>query len=59
MTYVEHLCTAADLNTEQRRIVDLYAALCGVDFLSRKAAGPEHDAGAHLVDGWLDRVIRA
>jgi aminoglycoside phosphotransferase (APT) family kinase protein len=59
MTYVEHLCTAADLKPDQRRMVDLYAALCGVDFLSRKAAGAERDAGLHLVDGWLERAISA
>ncbi len=56
MTYVEHLCAAADLGPEQRRIVDLYAAMCGIDFLSRIPAGLEHRAGARHVERWLDRA---
>ncbi len=56
MTYVDHLCTAADVTPEQRRVVDLYAALCGVDFLSRTPNRAEHGAGARLVKSWLDRA---
>jgi aminoglycoside phosphotransferase (APT) family kinase protein len=55
MSYVEYLCAAAGVGPDRRRVIDLYAALCGVDFLSRIPVGAEHRDGVALVESWLDR----
>ncbi|MBJ7609024.1 MAG: aminoglycoside phosphotransferase family protein [Candidatus Dormibacteraeota bacterium] len=57
MSYVEHLCTAADVTQDQRRVIHLYAGLCGIDFLSRMAVSPAHAAGVARINRWLDRAV--
>lgn len=55
LTYVEHLCDAGEVAGDRRRIVDIYSAHCGLDFLTRIREPAEYEAGLDKIEHWLDR----
>jgi aminoglycoside phosphotransferase (APT) family kinase protein len=56
LTYVDHLCEAGDIRGDRRRIVDIYSAHCGLDFLARITDSTEYAAGVDRVAEWLTRA---
>ncbi len=56
LTYVEHLCDAGAISAEGRRVVDIYSAHHGLDFLARITDPAEYAQGVVRVSDWLVRA---